>query len=118
MSIQTHQRKPQRDYADSANNVTTKMLNVVYMQVAGVRRNNVSGNTNGRYANRATHTSTSVTATSKTQTTQTTQNNQVYMLGCSLSRDNNDPTDDNYTATLQYMIDYYITNIAQALPTC
>ena len=82
MSIQTHQRKPQRDYDDSANNVTTKMLNVVYMQVAGVRRNNVSGNTNGRYANRATHANTSVTAKSKTQTTQTTQNNHVYMLGC------------------------------------
>ena len=51
---------------DSANNVNTKMLNVVYMQVASVRRNNVSGNTNGRYANRATHANTSMAATSKT----------------------------------------------------
>ena len=46
------------------------MLNVVYMQVASVRRNNVSGNTNGGYANRATHANISVTAKSETQTTQ------------------------------------------------
>ena len=57
------------------------MLNVVYMQVASVRRKNVSGNTNGRYANRATHASTSVTATSKTQTTPT----NIIMSACNVA---------------------------------